>query len=653
MSLSSSTRKFRSNETLIKQMKQVYKHSKYLLLSLIALFVLGCEDDNRYEVQTGTRSASNGLQLLDQLNNYEYFQEALVLTGLNETVSAQAGITVFAPTDAAFEAFMATLGVENVSDIPVDYLTQVLRYHIVSGEFPVGALTEEIPTLADSKPIYTFTTDAGVVLNGKSVIVQPGRMASNAIIHGVSFVLTPPTGNLLTELNVLTNDNVEGAFTLLEYALEMSGVGAELANADADFTLLAPTDAAFVEAGITSTDDIDALGVEAVRELLSYHILAGVTFSQQFVAGRTYTFAGAEGVAQGLDVSVDGNVINFSGTSTTTPNIAATNGVIHVVNSLVQPYPYLAERLFNGNPGLISYYATNSFYRGIVQAGLVDKFSTEERFHVLSPSNYAVRALLLSLGVTSWAGLTPEQAQMIVNRHTFDPELSITGATGDRIVNSLGEAYFVTENGDGITINGELGEANELIASEAMYINGFGYFANPFTDASAGIYNGTITSITKTLDRIGALPEEVLAAEMAENPETTLFAAALMKTELLSATGIYTVFALDNAAFTAATGLETVEEIQALDPATDATFLAALEEFLLAQVTEGLYFSLDASIDYPEFTTSEGTLQFISQADELKIQDGTIQNVTFVEFLDVDNVAFNGVYHVVNRPFVY
>lgn len=626
----------------------------YLLLLLPFILLFGCEQEEGYDVNVGPKPTLNTLDLLYELKNYTSLLEALELTGMQDAITSAEQKTIFAPNDAAFVALLAELEAETLEDVPVETLREILEYHVVPSAVRAESLPRKLNTLADNSPIYTVEAPAGTVLNGKALIVQQNRTATNGIIQGISFVLDPPKANLIQEVESLESGEEEGdSFSLLLYAIERAGLTSTLTGST-NFTLLAPTDAAFEAAGLGTTADIDAVDVDELKSMLSFHLLDSARFSQEFAAGRIFTTAGGSGVARGLDVAV-GDAISFSGSALANPNNVADNGVVHVVRSLVEPYPYLSTRLFNGNPRAIAYYATNSFYKALPQVeGLKGKFMTEEEFHVLSPSNFAVDKLFESLGITSWADLSDEEIIEIVNRHTFAPDLSVGASVGSKITNALGESFFVTENSKGVSINGAVGEAREQVADQVMYI-GFidKYFGNPYFDASAGIYNGTITSITKSLDRIGAIPEATLTEVMANDAEVTLFAAALEKTGVLGS-GLNTVFAVDNESFTAATGLASVEEIAALDDAG----VDELADFLNGFIASGLYFSNDLSIDLPEVTTAKGSFKLVTDTNaiggnSLAIQDASERPATTIGFEDVDNIANNGVYHVIEREIVY
>ncbi|MEL6524368.1 MAG: fasciclin domain-containing protein [Chloroflexota bacterium] len=105
-----------------------------------------------------------------------------------------AGLTVFAPTDAAFEA------VEGLEDIVADteLLTAILQYHVVAGvvySFDIPGLLGEDGTvdveMADGSTATISVTEEGVFINDAQVVLTDIE-ASNGTIHVIDAVIVPP-----------------------------------------------------------------------------------------------------------------------------------------------------------------------------------------------------------------------------------------------------------------------------------------------------------------------------------------------------------------------------------------------------------------------------------------------------------------------------
>jgi uncharacterized surface protein with fasciclin (FAS1) repeats len=139
---------------------------------------------------------------------------AVTLAGLVDALSGEGPFTVFAPTDAAFDALPDGLLDALIAD-PEGDLTKVLLYHVVAGNVLSGDLSDGqvITTLLGQE--LTVTIDGGVFINdvgGNSVqVTVPDLEADNGVVHVVDGVLIPDltVSTYSVTFNVDMND-VEG-----------------------------------------------------------------------------------------------------------------------------------------------------------------------------------------------------------------------------------------------------------------------------------------------------------------------------------------------------------------------------------------------------------------------------------------------------------
>jgi transforming growth factor-beta-induced protein len=112
--------------------------------------------------------------------------------------SASSNLTVFAPTDAAFQELYTALGVSGVDEIPLNTLIAVLKHHIVSGRvFSTDLATGSTMTLNGAVTV-NLTADAATVSgsSGSSNVadLQMSLLnihATNGVIHVIDKVLLP------------------------------------------------------------------------------------------------------------------------------------------------------------------------------------------------------------------------------------------------------------------------------------------------------------------------------------------------------------------------------------------------------------------------------------------------------------------------------
>lgn len=291
-------------------------------------------------------------------------------------------LTVFAPTDAAFEKLRETrygATTLNLLFSNQDLMTNLARYHIVSGAFGMQALE----TLAEMAPgmggVSMLTTQgqylridltgdetlqidgeastvvdavAMTVVVGNESLTIAGRQIStmNGVIHVIDTVLVPTTDTVYQLLNDITNE-FEGEFGTLLTAIDRADPSfrQRLSDANANTTLFAPTDAAFEVLGEDALQTALA-DPQAITDLLWYHTLDGRVSSVNMIDsiaqsrdGRgTYTTKLGGGLFSRTAITISpsgeaaGLLIN-SGANVLVRDIDAGNGVIHVIDAVLAP----------------------------------------------------------------------------------------------------------------------------------------------------------------------------------------------------------------------------------------------------------------------------------------------------------------------------
>lgn len=102
-----------------------------------------------------------------------------------EALSGSGPLTVFAPTNAAFDKLNAIRGGEE--------LTNVLFYHVASGSVKTTDLKKmtALSTLLESDIEIAVNDQGMIVLNGNTMILVKDIVATNGIIHVIDTVLLP------------------------------------------------------------------------------------------------------------------------------------------------------------------------------------------------------------------------------------------------------------------------------------------------------------------------------------------------------------------------------------------------------------------------------------------------------------------------------
>jgi uncharacterized surface protein with fasciclin (FAS1) repeats len=283
-------------------------------------------------------------------------------------------LTVFAPTDAAFESFKASLGEEAFAALLADpvALTRLLLYHVSPDALDYAMLSGSVDALA----ALPFSAAGALritvpTLQGQHLDVQPGFeslaidqasltsanadiAASNGLVHAIDSVLQPSDFSL-GDIFANVSSSANPQFTLLQAALDATGLSAELADPAADpVTIFAPTDEAFTAAlttlGVTAEEAL--ADTELLTSILAYHIVPGEVYAASLggAAAADPAPAWLAGFAEDgspLITTRNGATLTFLRGADGQPQINnanllvndfdAVNGVIFVIDALLLP----------------------------------------------------------------------------------------------------------------------------------------------------------------------------------------------------------------------------------------------------------------------------------------------------------------------------
>jgi uncharacterized surface protein with fasciclin (FAS1) repeats len=262
---------------------------------------------------------------------------ALEQASLVETLNGAGPFTVFAPVDDAFDQLMTELDITAQQLLAREDLSAILTYHVLGSEVMSSALSngQTAETLQGSD--VTVTIDGSTVMVNDATVTTADVDASNGVIHIINKVLMPPAQEPEPEPEspgtIVAVAQNAGTFTTLVSALEQANL-VDTLNGDGPFTVFAPVDDAFTQ--LLADLDITAtqlLAREDLSAILTYHVLGSEVMSSALSNGQT-----AE-TLQGSDVTVtiDGSTVMVSDATVTTPDVDASNGVIHIIDKVLMP----------------------------------------------------------------------------------------------------------------------------------------------------------------------------------------------------------------------------------------------------------------------------------------------------------------------------
>ena len=542
------------------------------------------------KVLTPTATPNNIPRTAQCTGIHDSLVAGVIQAGLLETLQGDGPFTVFAPTDQAF----IDAGIDLASlDTPEgkDTLADILLYHVVAGEVPAANVTDCMSASTVNGNPLSFTVGDSVKVNGATVTATDVA-TSNGIIHIIDKVLTPTA----TPNDLPRTAQCTGIHNSLVSAVIQADL-LETLQGDGPFTLFAPTDQAFTDAGI----DLAALdtpeGKDALANILLYHVVAGEVPSTAVTECMT-----ADAVnGQPLSFTVDGGVM-VNGASVTMADVNTSNGVIHVIDKVLTP---------TSTPNDLPRTAQctgihNSLVSAVVQAGLLETLQGDGPFTLFAPTDQA----FVDAGIDLAALDTPEGKEIlsdILLYHVIGsavPSSAVTECMTATAVNNQALAFTV---GNGVMVN----DANVV-------------------SADVNTSNGIIHVIDKVLTPTDA-PNDLPRTAQCTGIHTSLVA-AVIQAELLTTLqgeGPFTLFAPTDQAFADA-GID----LAALDTPEGK---AALTDILLYHVHSG-------SISATDIT--EGMMLPMVNGDNTTLSLQTGINGANITLADV--VGSNGIIHVID-----
>ncbi|WGK63959.1 fasciclin domain-containing protein [Croceiramulus getboli] len=452
-------------------MKNLFYLSRLFLVAVLLVGFTSCSDDDDGDVQMTENTIAD---FVADNPNYSSLLAALQQTGLDATLDGAGSFTVFAPDNAAFDAY---LGGTALADVDNDVLTQLLLNHVIGQELPASAIsTGYIKTSAQESStaanidMYIDTT-SGITINGEvDVDVANANIETdNGIIHPVNAVIEIPT--------IVTFATTNPALSSLVAALTDEGnttfVGL-LSDTNADFTVFAPTNAAFDTFLDGATlDDIDNA---ALAQVLSNHVVPGAValstgLSNSYV-NTAATFDGNADEPISLYINTDQDVTLNGYSDVVQADIVAGNGVVHVVNAVIDLPDVTTFVVADPNFNILLDALTREpdfTYVATLQAS-----GTPAPFTVFAPNNEAFAALLTDLQLESLADVPAATLAATLELHVIT-EANVRSED----LPALNDTQVTTLNGADITIDANTpgvldpdGGLNEIIVTDVQAANG-------------------------------------------------------------------------------------------------------------------------------------------------------------------------------------
>jgi len=186
-------------------------------------------------------------------------------------------------------------------------------------------------------------------------------------------------------LDIVDTAVANGSFTTLAAALQAAGL-IDALKADGPFTVFAPTDEAFAKLPAGTVDNLlKPENIEQLKSILLYHVVQGKVMAADVskISSAT-TLSGKE-----LAVKVDMGNVYINDAKVLQADVAASNGVIHVIDTVLLPPAELSDIVDTAvADGRFTTLAT-----ALQAAGLVETLKGEGPFTVFAPTDDAFAKL--------------------------------------------------------------------------------------------------------------------------------------------------------------------------------------------------------------------------------------------------------------------
>ncbi len=534
---------------------------------------------------------------------------ALEAADLVTTLKGDGPFTVFAPTNAAFNA---------LPDGVLDYLLAnptelagVLQYHVVSGKVLSTDLSSG-PVTTLNGTIQVVVSGGDVTINGSADVETADVEATNGVVHIIDEVLIPAGFEVPPTDNIVELAQATSTLSTLVTAVTEAGLATTL-QGDGPFTVFAPTNDAFANLPDGVLDYLLA-NPDELAEILQYHVVDGAVFSTDLSNGTVATLNGD------IEIDVSSGVVINGSASVVNADIEATNGVVHIIDEVLIPAGFEARNvvsLASDTEALSTLVTALSLF-----PDLVETLKGNGPFTVFAPTNEAFVALLAAIGQDELTDIPESVVRTILEYHVIS-----------------GAEVLSTDLMDGQTATAVSGEEITVSLDGGVFISGA-----EVSTADVNALNGVVHIVDDVMVPPSILPivGTIVAPAYFNKDFSTLIAAVLaadpgiLETLLGNGPGDMglTLFAPTNAAFEAA----------GITELPDAETLGAV---LTYHVVDGTVMAGDlptTTVGAAEIESLGGTFYLSNKGGDAGV---FINGKTQVVATDI--MGSNGVVHVIDQ----
>jgi|688.fasta_scaffold07730_15 uncharacterized surface protein with fasciclin (FAS1) repeats len=294
---------------------------KLNVLRIFALTTMG--------IWSATCFADTIVETAVDAGQFKTLTAALKAANLVDTLKGPGPFTVFAPTDEAFSKLPANTVADLLKPENRQKLADILTYHVIPGKVQAKEVIKQRGAIAvNGQRVDIRFDEEGLKVDGAKVLTTD-ILCDNGVIHVIDTVILPGKATIPE----IAKDS--GTFEILLAAAKAAGL-ADVLGSTGPFTVFAPTDEAFEKLPKGTVEMLlKPENKSKLVDILKYHVIPGRVYSERVLESKALkTLQGSP-----ASVSLKDGSPRIEQAKILKTDIDATNGVIHVIDSVIVPPP--------------------------------------------------------------------------------------------------------------------------------------------------------------------------------------------------------------------------------------------------------------------------------------------------------------------------
>lgn len=306
--------------------------NRLVFAAVLMLSITGCKSDGDNGVGPDPDNGMNLIETAGKDSELSTLVELIIQAESLATLEGDGPLTLLAPVNSAFDSLPGGF-LESLSQ---DQLAEILSYHIIPDNVDSDNLEEDEQAFAtvQEDSVYITIDDSSssnniIWINLNSVVTGTDIEASNGRIHKIDDVLLPDAYLDVFEIMYKRYQTNKFACTCVS---GRTGLRPVLKNTESEFTVFAPSDAAFE----SRSEDVDNLSDDELKNLMNYHIIPAKVVSGDLTDGQTLTARNNAELT--ISIAIDGTIsINNGAAVVQTADLEGTNGLVYIIDTVLEP----------------------------------------------------------------------------------------------------------------------------------------------------------------------------------------------------------------------------------------------------------------------------------------------------------------------------